>query len=306
VREYAAAQGADVTDYRSWDNACHGGPEDHPSTMGERALRRALTASGVSPSHLRLVVYAGSSRDYPASWSVSTEIMRLCGVPDSAVGIDMMAGCVATLAAVDFVHGWLGSHGGGCAAVVSCERWTQTVDFADASSRTLWGHADGAGALVVGLDTGTQGVVQFLGAEFCSKSALNGHVLVPYGGTREPQPPPGVSASQRRVSDRPVAELIEAYLDAYSQSYEAVVGRFEVRPTHLICNQTTPGVVSLIGKELDQQGSTTITGHATGHLGGPDILVGLDTYLAGNPCEQVIALAASATYAFGTGLLVKP
>jgi 3-oxoacyl-[acyl-carrier-protein] synthase-3 len=306
VHDLVASRGGDLTHYQSWDNACHAGPDDHPSTMGERALRQALERANVSPAQLDLVVYCGATRDYLASWSVATEIMRLCGVPDAAVGLDLMAGCLATLSGIDLARGWLWSRGGGHAAVIAAERWTPTVDYADASGLALWAYGDGAGALVLGLDTGTQGAVQFIGAEYRNESGNNGHIFLAYGGTREPQPPPGVNPNVRRVSSRPRAEVTETYRRGFASAYKGLTERFPERPTHLICNQTTPKIVGMIGREFGLQDSTTITGHATGHLGGPDLIVGLDAYLAGHPADRWIALAASAAYAFGAGLMRVP
>jgi 3-oxoacyl-[acyl-carrier-protein] synthase III len=274
--------------------------------MGERALRRALVHSGVPAADLSLVIYCGASRDYPPSWSVSNEIVRLCGVGEFAMGLDVMAGCLATLAAIDLAHSWLSTHGGGYAAVISAERWTQTIDFADTSAMALWAYGDGAGALVLGLGTPEPAKLSFVGAEFCNASRNNGHVLVPYGGTRAPQPEPGVSAHTRQVSSRPKAEILESYRAGYAHAYERLTKRLGLQPSHLICNQMTPKIVAMIGDALGLAGSITITGHQTGHLGGPDIIVGMDAFLNSGASDQVILLGASAAYGFGTGIVVMP
>lgn len=305
VRKLVEGHGGDISRYRGWEMACHGGRDDHPSTLGERALRHALTQGGVPAAELKLVIYCGASRDYPPSWSVSTEIMRLCGVGEFAVGLDMMAGCLATLAAIDLAQCWLSAHGGGYAAVISAERWTQTVDFADPAAMALWAYGDGAGALVVGLGTPEPARLSFVGAEFCNASANNGHVLVPYGGTRFPQPDAGVSAHTRQVSSRPKSEILESYRAGYAHAAERLTKRLGLQPTHLICNQMTPKMVGVIGEVLGLADSITITGHQSGHLGGPDIIVGLDAFLDSGAGDETILLGASAAYAFGTGIVIK-
>jgi 3-oxoacyl-[acyl-carrier-protein] synthase III len=235
---------------------------------------------------------------------VSTEIMRLCGVGEFAVGLDLMAGCLGTLAAIDLVHGWLSSHGGGYAAVVSAERWTQTVDFTDMSAMALWPYSDGAGAVVLGLGTAEPAKLSFVGAEFCNASETNDHVVIPYGGTRAPQPEPGVSPYTRKVSSRPRSEISEIYRAGYLHSFERLTKRFELRPTHLICNQITPNVLEMIGEALGLEGRITITGDRTGHLGGADLMVGMKEFLRSGADDQTILLGASAPYAFGTGILM--
>ena len=79
VREVAAAAGADVSNYQGWPNVCHALEDDHPSTMGIVALKAAMAEAGVAPEELRLVLFAGISRDYLPSFSVATEIMQACG-----------------------------------------------------------------------------------------------------------------------------------------------------------------------------------------------------------------------------------
>jgi 3-oxoacyl-[acyl-carrier-protein] synthase III len=306
VRQLVLARGGDATKYQGWQRACHGGPDDHPSIMGERALRRALAESGVSASDLKLVISCGASRDYPPPWSMSTEIMRLCGVGEFAVGMDLMAGCLATLGAIDLAAGWLSSHGGGYAAVVAAERWTQTVDYTDMADMPLWAYGDSAGALVLGLGTPEPAKLSFAGAEFCNASRNNGHVFIPYGGTRAPQPEPGVSPCKRKLSSRPRSEVAEGYLAGYLHSFERLKKRLELHPTHLICNQITPKMVGVIGGALGLEGGITITGHQTGHLGGPDIIVGMNAFLASGAGDQTILLGASSAYAFGTAIMITP
>ena len=306
VRELVRERGGDASNYRGWQRACHGGPDDHPSTMGARALRRALAQSGVSASDLRLVMSCGGSRDYPPSWSVSTEIMRLCGVGELAVGLDLTAGCLGTLGGIDLVQGWLLSHGGGYAAVISAERWTQTIDFTDRSAMSLWPYSDGAGALVLGLGTPEPAKLSYAGAEFCNASSANDHVVIPYGGTRNPQPEPGVSAYTRRISGRSRSEVAELYRAGYVHSFEQLTKRLKLQPTHLICNQITPNMLGMVGEALGLEGRITITGDQTGHLGGADLIVGMNTFLGSGADDKTILIGASAPYAFGAGIMTVP
>jgi 3-oxoacyl-[acyl-carrier-protein] synthase III len=304
VRDHVARRGGDVRDYRGWERACHARDDEHPSTMGAQALRQALERSGVAPDDLRLVVFTGASRDYVPSWSVSTEIMRLCQASNRCVGLDITAGCLATLAGLDLIQGWLTAHGGGHAAIVAAERWSQTIDHRDPTTATLWAYGDSAGALVVGLDVAQPARVRFLGAEFRSASANNGHVLVPYGGTRAPQAPPGVDPYRRQVSDRPKQELTASYRQGYGDAFAALRDRFGLEPTRMLCNQMSPQLVGMLTELVGMEGRVVATGHLTGHLGGTDIIVGLDTLVGEGTVDGPILVCASAAFGFGTGFLV--
>jgi 3-oxoacyl-[acyl-carrier-protein] synthase III len=274
--------------------------------MGAAALRHALAHGEVAPEDVRLVVFTGSSRDYVPSWSVSSEVMRLAGLSDRCLGLDLTAGCLATLAALDLAHGWLAAHGGGCAAVVAAERWSNTIDVRDPSTMTLWAYGDSAGALVVELGGVRRGVAQLLGAEFRSAAQNNGHVMVPYGGTREPVAPPGVDPFARRVSDRPKQEITASYRRGYGDALAALRTRFGREPVRLLCNQMSPALVGMLTELTGMDGRVVQTGDRTGHLGGTDIVVGLDTLVTSGEVDGPILVCASAAYGFGAGLLVPP
>ena len=95
----ARAAGVDLSDYGGWPVYCRAAPDDHPSTMATRTLRACLDRAGVAPAELDLVIYAGVSRDFLASWSVATEVVR--GVGASCVGLDITLGCLGLLTGVD-------------------------------------------------------------------------------------------------------------------------------------------------------------------------------------------------------------
>ncbi len=310
VSEYAASKGADASFYKGWERACHvRGDEDQPSTLGAQALRHALARSGVPAQALRAVVFTGVSRDYLPSWSVATEVMRLVGIEgDDCVGLDLALGCAATLSALDLLQGWLALRGGGCAAIVAAERWSHTVDHSDARLAGMWAWADGGAALVVGMGTPGAAVADFLGAEFSSHSEYNGHVLVPYGGTRAPVAPPGVSPHARQVSSHRSREEIRAtYVRGYKRAYEAVVRRVGTRGERLICNQISLGTIEAIAEQFGiPMEHVVLTGHDSGHLGACDVIVALDKLAQRKQIDAPIAVGSSTAYAYGTGLLAPP
>jgi len=313
VRAVARSAGARhelVDGYTGWDRACHAVPDDHPSTLGARALAQALAQAEVAADELRLVLFTGSSRDYVPSWSVANELMHANGASNRCLGLDLTAGCVATLAALDLAQGWLSAHGGGCAAVVAAERWSQTIDYTDPGTVNLWDYGDSAGALVVGADADHTAQLHYLGAEFASAAELNGHVLIPYGGTREPLAPEGANPFARRVSDRPKDVIMSTYRANYRRAFDALRERFPLEPTRMVSNQTSPAIIGMTSTSVGMDGRTIVTGHATGHLGGTDMVVGIDTFVrdAGGEyaADDVLLVGASASFGFGMGFLTRP
>jgi len=275
--------------------------------MAAAALGRALDDSGLPPGDLGLVLFAGVSRDYVPSWSVATEVMRLHGINDHCVGLDVTIGCLGSLAALELAHGWLRARAGGHAAIVMAERWSHTVDFADATTAAMWAWADGGGAMVVGVGAQRPSIADFVGAEFTSQSDSNGHVLIPYGGTRQPIAPPGVDPLARHVSQRDRREVKASYDRGYQLAYRALTERLGFEGSRLICNQITPPTVQMIATGLGiPMDRVVITGHGTGHLGATDAVVGLQRLRELGQIDSPIVVGASTAYAFGTGMLVPP
>jgi 3-oxoacyl-[acyl-carrier-protein] synthase III len=306
VREIVAEAGsADTSIYQGWENVCHALEGDHPSTMGATALQAALQDAGVDPKELKLLIFAGMSRDYLPSWSVSSELMKSCDASGACAGIDLTVGCMGALTALDLAQGWLALRGGGVAAVVTAERWSYTVDHSASESYGLWAHADGAAATVVAMNTDNQAKALFYGAEFVSQSDLNGAVLVEYGGTRKPIAPEGVTPFERKFIGVEGVDMRQRYSEGYQGSYQALKDRFGVIPERVLCNQTANLFMHLIASVIEIPiENFVITGHDTGHVGSADIIIGLDTLLKSTGCHEPYLMAGSTPYAFGSGLLM--
>lgn len=305
TREVAAELGADTTNFRGWPNVCIASDDQHPSTMGAEALSSALDAAGVRASALDLVISAGMSRDYPPSWSVSTEVMKLVGAPSSAFGLDLTSGCLGTLAALDVALGLLDQRGGGYAAVLATERWSYTVDRSSTETMSLWAHSDGGGAMVVGRGVSEPALSTYLGAEYRTYSELNGRVLIKYGGTRHPQVPDGVDANFRQLGTGSARAVRQKYLEGYGKVLAGARNRFGLEPDRLICNQITPGIVGMLSELAGvPPEKTVVTGNAVGHLGPGDVIYGLHTLARAGEIDGPVAVAASTPYAFGAGMLI--
>ncbi len=305
VRDMVRNMGQDPSVYKGWNNCCHALDDDHPSTMGTAALLAALDDANVAPTELKLVLFAGMSRDYLPSWSVATEIMQECGTSPHCMGLDMTAGCLGALTALDMAQGWLSTHGGGVAAIVAAERWTYTVDYTSPDSQGLWGHSDGAGAVIVSHQTSHASKATFCGAEFIAQNDLNGTVLINYGGTRNPIAPPGVAPFERKLMDLDRKNLRQQYSDGYANSFEALKARFDSHPQRVVINQTSKLFLQMIASVIDVPIENFIlTGDETGHVGSVDILIGLDRLLQSGPIPEPYLVSGSTPYAFGCGLLV--
>jgi 3-oxoacyl-[acyl-carrier-protein] synthase III len=303
VRELVLAAGGDPATYDGWPNSCVASDEEQPSMMAARALSSALEKSGVSASQLSLLVSCGFSRDYLPTWSLSTEVMQKLSAPSTCLGLDTTIGCVGVLTGLELVRGWLATNGGGYAAIVAAEKWSQSIDRKGGISG-LWANGDGAGAAVVGLRVPGTPIARYRGAVFSSHAEFNGLVLVKYGGTRYPVAPPGVDPFTRQVRQVAPSELWASYRAGYERAFRGLAARFEREPRRLVCNQIAPRFVTTIG-ELAGVSADRIcrTGPEYGHVGSADLLLGLMQLSNASAIDGPIALAGSTPYAFGAALV---
>jgi 3-oxoacyl-[acyl-carrier-protein] synthase-3 len=307
VRDLVREAGGDPALHDGWEHACIARADEHPSTLASAALAAALTEAGIEARQLDLVLAVSVSRDYLPSWSLATEVMRRQGAPATCLGFDLTIGCLGTLVGLNTALGWLHGMGGGYAAIVTGERWSQTIDRKDPARQPMWGHADGGGAIVVSAGRAGPSLAQFHGAVFTSYPAYNGLILVKYGGTQFPEAPPGEDPNLRTLAPVPGREIWATYAHGYARAFEALQQRFAVTPGRVICNQPSPKVVGMIAQAAGIEDALACrTGHACGHVGSVDIVIGLRRVLDARQLDRPVALAASAPYAFGAGLLTPP
>jgi 3-oxoacyl-[acyl-carrier-protein] synthase III len=293
--------GVDATSYRGWSVYCVAGDDDHPSTMGAAALEAALAAAGIPGSELDLVLFTGVSRDYQPSWSVATEIAGRVGA--TCAGVDLTLGCLGLLIGLELARGWTTDARWHNVAVISAERWTHTIDRTDPGSVGLWGHSDGAAAIVASTAPGRRGFARFRGSSYLSAPDGNGHILVRYGGTRHPVPPPGTSPFMRTV--RPVDRKLmsDKYIAALEHVIRDVAAHFAVPIERIICNQVAPHFVDRVETTFGLPArSIPRTGERVGHVGGADIVLALDELVRAGVKGPVIA-ASTCAYCWAAGVL---
>jgi 3-oxoacyl-[acyl-carrier-protein] synthase III len=281
--------------YRGWSNYRRAAEQEHPSTMGARALADALARASLEPADLSLVIYAGVSRDYPPSWSAAVAIMDEIGVGAGCVGTDIINGCLGALLGLEFARRWLRGGDGQHVAIVCAERWAASIARDDAAQKRLWGNSDGAAAAIVSASP-TGAALEVAGVSLLNVPQYVDHVLVKYGGTRHPVAPPDEDPQRRILSSRPYEQLIEHYRASYETVATRAIAQANHRPDTLVCNQISPNAVDQIAEALAYSPAQVIrTGTENGHMGPADVLVGLRA--------AVDMGCSSSPYSFGAAVL---
>ena len=125
------------------------GEGESTSTMAAEAARRAMSAAGVEPGEIGLVILATSTPDYNPFPSTACVVQGLLGC-ENAGAFDIQAACAGFVYALEQARGFVNFYPGKKALVIGAETLTRILDWTDRASCILFG--DGAGAVVIGND----------------------------------------------------------------------------------------------------------------------------------------------------------
>jgi len=123
------------------------GDDDCTSSMATKAARLAMTAAGVQPEEIGLIIVATSSPDYNTFPSTACLVQAALGCPSTGA-YDLQAACAGFVYALNQASCWCKVNRTRKAIVIGAETLSRVVDWHDRSSCILFG--DGAGAAVIG------------------------------------------------------------------------------------------------------------------------------------------------------------
>jgi 3-oxoacyl-[acyl-carrier-protein] synthase III len=131
------------------------GPDETTATLGADAARRALDAAGMTADDIDLIIVATATPDqtFPAT---ATKVQHLLGCNGGAA-FDISAVCSGFLYAFSVAESMIRAGSAKNALVIGSETFTRILDWEDRTTCVLFG--DGAGAVVLGGEVGTRGVL---------------------------------------------------------------------------------------------------------------------------------------------------
>ncbi len=120
-------------------------PDETTATLAADAARQALTAAGLEPADIGLIIVATATPDntFPAS---ATKVQALLDIPD-CIAFDVAAVCSGFLYAVSVADSMLRTGAAKHALVIGSETFSRILDWEDRTTCVLFG--DGAGAVVL-------------------------------------------------------------------------------------------------------------------------------------------------------------
>ncbi len=278
VEEMVRSAGGDPEGYLSygWQNTCVANENEHPNLMVVEALKRGLSSLKMTPANLKLVISTSEAHDY-LEMSTAMEVMRDLKLPSSVVGFDLYQDCMATVTALEVARGWLATAGGGYAAIVSGERFSETIDKGNKDNEVFWGFGDGASALIVGVNVPEKPKITFRGAAFFTNGSQNGYLHPIYGGTKFRVAPSGENPFKRRPAHISGDGMFLSYLAGYEAAIKDLRSRHDFSTNWLVCSQTSPGIIGVLNSLTGVgEEKIAVTGNKFGHIGCSDIVIGID------------------------------
>lgn len=119
------------------------------STMSVKAAREAMSAAGVKPEEIGLIIVATSTPDYATFPSTAAIVQDALGC-SNAGAYDLQAACAGFVYALEQARGYVALHPEQKVVVIGAECLSRVMDWTDRSVCILFG--DGAGAVVIGSD----------------------------------------------------------------------------------------------------------------------------------------------------------
>ena len=247
-------------------------PDEATSDMGAIAARNALSAAGVTPEDVQLIIVATVTPDMPFP-STACLIQHAIGAKN-AVCFDLEAACSGFLYSLEVARRFIESGVVKTALVLGAEKLSAVTDWTDRATCILFG--DGAGAVVLQACGEGHGVLTTV---MGSDGGLSDLLKLPAGGSRMPATHETIDArlhymkmAGREVFKHAVTRMSEAAQRALEQC-----GLTMNDITWIIPHQANSRIIEAIGDRLGvPAGHVYMNLERTGNMSAATIPVALD------------------------------
>lgn len=163
------------------------------SDLGAIAAKRALSAAGVRPDELDLIIVASLSPDtlFPPTASYLSGLIGANGTP----AFDLSAACTGFIYALATGSAFVASGQADKVLVVGAEIVSRMIDWTDRGTAVLFG--DGAGAVI--LEPAAEGEPAIIGFDLGNDPEGVGELYLPAGGSRLPASEETIAARQHSI-----------------------------------------------------------------------------------------------------------
>lgn len=188
------------------------------SDMATGAARGALEMAGIGPKDVDMIVLATVTPDMPMP-ATAVFVQQKLGVPNQCPSFDISAACAGFIYGLSIADKFVAAGAARHVLVIGVELLSRVIDWEDRTTCVLFG--DGAGAAVVGAtEPGSNRGI--LGTLLHSDGSLAESLMIPGGGSRNPQSAAVLAAKQNKVKMRGQDIFKAAVRNLYSASQGVV------------------------------------------------------------------------------------
>lgn len=152
--------------------------DQHPSTMGAEAARRTLSAAGIDPNEVDLILVATMTPDHLCP-STAALIQQMIGATNAAA-VDFQAACSGFLYGLSMAKAFIEAGMYKKILLIATEKMSSFVDYTDRNTCILFG--DGAAAALI-CDEGAGFAIDHI--NLGSDGSVAELFLIPAGGSKE-------------------------------------------------------------------------------------------------------------------------
>ncbi|WP_306205430.1 3-oxoacyl-ACP synthase III family protein [Actinoplanes sp. RD1] len=224
----------------------HAAPDQATSDLAVAAARRALSAAGVRPDGLELIIVATSTPDHPQP--ATAALVQAALGATRAAAFDLNAVCSGFVFALTTAQRFLAQRPGGHALVIGADIYSRILDRADRRTSALFG--DGAGAVVLGDVPAGRGLLADQLASYGEYASL---IRVPGGGSRAPLDAGALAAGEQHftMQGRAVRDFVETHLPPAVAGFLRDAGLSPADVDHVVPHQANgrmlDDLVALLG-----------------------------------------------------------
>jgi 3-oxoacyl-[acyl-carrier-protein] synthase-3 len=190
------------------------------SDMATGAAKNALEMAGLTPKDVDMIIVGTVTPDMPMP-ATAVFVQQKLGVPNHCPSFDISAACAGFIYGLSIADKVVSSGAAKHVMVIGVELLSRVIDWSDRTTCVLFG--DGAGAAVVGpAEPGSNRGI--LGTMIHSDGTLAESLMIPGGGSRNPQSEKVLAANEHKVKMRGQDIFKVAVRNLYSAS-QGIVDR---------------------------------------------------------------------------------
>jgi 3-oxoacyl-[acyl-carrier-protein] synthase-3 len=273
------------------------------SDMASHALSQAIEMAGVCPDDLDMIICGTVTGDRPLP-ATAAYVQQKIGASNHCASFDLAAACAGFLYGLSIADSFVRTGKARYVGIVGVELLSRVLNYEDRNTCVLFG--DGAGAVVVGADTGGRGV---LSTHIFTDGSLTEILQIPAGGSARPTTVETVAAKQHYVqmAGREVYRYAVKYLSTAARLALDENGLAATDVTRVVAHQANMRILAAVSQRVGiPMDRFVLNIERFGNTSSASIPIALDEAVRGGLIEEkavILMIALGGGISWGSALL---